>query len=261
MAGSPLFFPNPHIGYSSLLAEECHMTYHAILFTKDLMGFVWITEHYAALGRGHDNLATIEKVTHLKEQNVAFSGWGDIVMMEAQTHFANAIRGGTLSLSDDNSENVRASLCDFARHTVSLWMDQVHPMEPTDRRGIIVATFGKKPRVYRLGLVRAPTCYEIHDQLNAATAGDSSSPANLFVRYYYPRSNKSIRELLGIGIHTVRLARSLNTAAVGEPDAWVCNEGGFRQLTIDEIAEYIRFSESLDTSILNQFSNCPNVVG
>jgi hypothetical protein len=235
------------------------MTYHAILFTMDLKGFVWITEHSAFLGRGHENFATTEKVTHLKEHGVAFSGWGDMASMEAQTHFANAIKSGTLLLPYDDSETVKTSLREFANQMVALWMDQVHPMEPPDARGMIVATLGKKPRVYRLGIIRTPTCHEIHDQLNA-TAGDSHNPCNLFVRYYYPRSTKTFRELLGIGIHTVRLARALNTASVGEPDAWICDEGEFRQLTLDEISQYVSFSESLDASILDQFGNCPNVV-
>src|SRR5208337_2766925 len=111
MADTPLFFPSPQVGYSSLcLAEESPMTYHAILFTNDLKGFVWITEHSAFLGRGHENFATTEKVTHLKEHGVAFSGWGDLASMEAQTHFANAIKSGSLLLPHDDPETVKTSL-------------------------------------------------------------------------------------------------------------------------------------------------------
>lgn len=234
------------------------MTYHVILFTRDLTGFVWITEHSAFLGRGHENFATVEKIKHLREQAVAFSAWGDMASMEAQSHFVNAIKSGTLSISDDDPEHVKASLCDFAGQMVALWTDQMHPMEPPDARGLIVATLGRTPRVYRLGIIRTPTCYQIHDQLNA-TAGDTSNPSNLFIRYYYPRSAKTFRELLGIGIHTLRLSRTLNTASVGEPDAWICNKNKFRQLSNEEISQYVSFSESLDASILDQFSNCPNV--
>ena len=91
-------------------------------------------------------------------------------------------------------------------------------------------------------------------------AGACLNSSNLFIRYYYPRSNKTIRELLGIGIHTVRLARALNTASLDEPDAWVYNEGEFRQLTLDEISQYASFSESLDASILDQLNKCPDVI-
>lgn len=123
------------------------------------------------------------------------------------------------------------------------------PGELKEARGLIVARLGLMPRVYRVNITFTPVVTLIYDQLNAV-AGDPSNPANLFVRYYYPRCNKTIAGLLKLGIHTVRLARALNSAAIGEADAWICKAGEFRQLGIDEVSHYERFSQSLDANIL-----------
>lgn len=59
------------------------MTLHIVLATANREDFVWITERSAFLAPGHDNFASIEKITHLKEHKAAFSGWGDRIALEA----------------------------------------------------------------------------------------------------------------------------------------------------------------------------------
>jgi hypothetical protein len=220
------------------------MTLHIVLVTANRDSFVWITERNAFLGSGHGNFASIEKITHLKEHNVAFSGWGDIIALEALSHFVRFIDNGAISLDDD--EAAKRTLRNFADDVLP--PDRRQPGELKEARGLIVAKLEPTPRIYRVNIVFAPVVTLIYDQLNAVV-GDPSNPANLFVRYYYPRCNKTIAELLKLGIHTMRLARVLNSAAIGETDAWVCKAGEFRQLGTEEVNHYERFSQSLDANI------------
>lgn len=238
----------PELPYSSY--EDKTMTLHILLATAKRDGFVWITERGAFLGPGHGNFATIEKIAHIKEHKVAFSGWGDVIAIEAQRHFAKFLENGLISLDDE--EAARRTLRDFA--DAVLPPDRRQPGEMPEQRGLIVAKLGKSPRIYRINIVWVPVVMPIYDQLNAM-AGDSSNPANLFVRYYYPLCNKSVEELLRLGIHTMRLARSLNTASVGDTDAWVCEAGEFRQLRNDEIRQYEKFSKSLDESFVKSLNS------
>jgi hypothetical protein len=232
------------------------MTLHILLFTAKRDGFVWITEHSAFLGQGHGNFTTVEKITYLEKHKIAFSAWGDLVGLEALTQFGDRVKDGSISLADDPMQTIN-TLRNFANDVLPY--DKRQQMERPDTRGLIVATLGDRPRIYRLGIVRQPVCFEVYDQLNA-TAGDVSNPANLFVQYYYPRCNKTLNELLAIGVHSMRLARLLNTSGVGEPDVWICNEGEFYQLSPEKLSESIDFSKSLDRSTLNQFSNGPDVI-
>src|ERR1700678_1993718 len=257
MASTDLLTHNPDVGYFPLVEDEYPMTLHVLLFTAKKDGFVWITEHSAFLGQGHGNFAGVEKVTHLGERGIAYSAWGDLIGLEALGQFGNRIEDGSLILAGDDPAVDISKLRDFANSVLP--MSQRQQMERPDTRGLIVAVLGKRPRVYRLGIVQQPVCFEIYDRTNA-TAGDVANPANLFVQYYYPRCKKTLKELLAIGLHSMRLARLLNSGGVGEPDAWVCDKERFRQLSGEEISEYMKFSESLDGSVLNQFSNGPDVI-
>jgi len=258
MASTGLLSPHSDVGYSTFIAEEYPMTFHILLLTKKRDGFVWIAEHSAFLGQGHGNFTSVEKITHLKEHSLAFSAWGDGAGIEALTLFANQITSNSLSVDGSDPANDIRNLRDFANGALPI--DQRYQMERPDTRGLIVAVIGKRPRVYRLGIVRQPVCFEVYDR-TYATAGDVSNPATLFVHHYYPLCNESVSQLLAIGLHTMRLARILNSSGVGEPDAWVCSDGEFRQLAESELAEYVKFSESLDGSILNQFRKAPNMIG
>ena len=224
------------------------MTMHIILLTAKRDGLVWVTERSAFLGAGHANFATVGKIAHFKDEKVAFSGWGDRIVLEALGHFGDRIKDGSIPLSDGDEERIKQSLRSFANDVLPF--EQRQQMERPDSRGLIVATLGESPQVFRVSIVRQPVCFAIYDQLNA-TAGDVENPAGLFVRYYYPRCNKTIEELLRLGLHTMRLAKELNSGGIGEADAWVCEHGEFRQLTPSELARYEGLSRKLDSAIFD----------
>ena len=54
------------------------MTLHVVMFTPQ-HEFVWVTDRLAALG--NNNSGTVEKMTHLRDQKIACSIWGDWVSM------------------------------------------------------------------------------------------------------------------------------------------------------------------------------------
>jgi hypothetical protein len=224
------------------------MTLHIILVSAQRDGFVWVTERSAFLGDGQGNFATIDKIRHLLGQRLAFSGWGDAFALSAISHFADYATQEAVDFSD-------------AEATMS-WLKKFGDGLPNReggrlKRGLLVATLERSPRIYRvsfpegaLGSIVMP----IYDQVHA-TAGDVENPANLFVRYYYPRSNKSIEELIRLGVHTVRLASTLNTFSVGDPDLWVFDKGVFQQLNPDEIQKYVIESQALDVKILDHLKS------
>jgi hypothetical protein len=49
----------------------------------------------------------------------------------------------------------------------------------------------------------------------------------------------------------------LNSSGVGEPDIWVCQNGVFQQLNVEQIQSYIECSESLDKTILSHLKAIP----
>jgi hypothetical protein len=231
--------------------EDLPMTLHIVMFTADLNGMVWVSERGAFLGTGPGNFATLRKVTHIKEHGIAFSGWGDLTALRALMEFEDRIRDGRFSLTEadkEDEETVRSKLRNFANDVLP--NDKRGPVESADCRGMIVCTLGKMPRAYRLNIVWQPICFAIHDELHIQI-GDASNPANLFVRYYYPRCQKTTRELLKLGLHTMRLARELNAAVLGDADAWVCENGDFRQLGPEELANYKGLSRDLDSAIFD----------
>jgi hypothetical protein len=167
------------------------MTLHILLMTFKRDGFVWITERSAFLDAGHGNFATVEKVRYLKEQGLAFSGWGDAVTLAAINKFADYAIGGAARFSEENE--LMSSLINFANCVPTLARKLDDPPK-TPVRGLFVAVLGRFPRIYRVGFRDGhipPDAVPIYDQAHA-TAGDVENPANLFVRYYYPRCNKSI---------------------------------------------------------------------
>ena len=233
------------------------MTMHIVLSTGNRDGLVWVTERAAFLGVGHGNFSSVLKVTHLNEYGIAFSAWGDPIALEALGEFSDRVKDGRIKLIEGDQEQIKQELRNFASDVLPPEKYQ-QDLERKDCRGLIVATLGPRPQVYKLMIIRRPICFAIYDELNAnvdITVGDAGSPANLFVRYYYPRCKKTTEELLRLGLHTMRLAKELNSLAIGEPDAWVCEKGEFRQLGTDELAHYDRLSRALDAKIFD-FLQC-----
>jgi hypothetical protein len=228
------------------------MTLHIVLSTANRDGLVWVTERAAFLGSGHENFTSVEKLVYLEKHQVAFSGWGDGIALDALGKFSQCVEAGYINLSDQN--NIVTSLRTFANNILPI--EKKLSNEDSSARGLIVATISKEPRVYRVSITKNALVMPVYDEVSA-TAGDESNPANVFVRYYYPRCKRTIEELMLLGIHTVRLARKLNSRSVGATDAWFCKAGIFRQLNPQEIAQYESLSGSLDTSIFNQLSAAP----
>ncbi len=258
MATTDLLIHSSDVGYSPLIEEEYPMTLHIILLTEKQDGLAWITEHSAFLGQGHGNFSSVQKITYLREHRIAYSAWGDLIGLEALGQFGKRLENGSLVIDGSDPAVDISKLRNFSDEVLPMTVR--FKMERPDTRGLIVAVLGDRPRVYRLGIVQQPVCFEIYGRAYA-TAGDVSNPANLFVHYYYPRCNKSVKELLAVGLHSMRLAKLLNSGGVGEWDAWFCENGNFRQLTAEELSQYANFSESLDELLLEQFRKSPDVIG
>lgn len=224
------------------------MTLHIVLTTQERDALVWVTERSAFLAAGHGNFATVEKIRYLSDHQIAFSAWGDAAALTAFGSFSEYLEKRSVNLSNEN--DVKKVLWDFAR---GIPLPAARIGDPPATRGLLVATLGNTPRVYRVTIEHAPIVIQIYDQVHA-TAGDVENPANLFVRYYYPRCKRSVEELLVLGIHTIRLAKTLNSGGVGDPDVWVCRDGSFRQFERQQIDEYVKRSESLDAKILDYCS-------
>lgn len=195
----------------------------------------------------------MEKIRHLKDQNLAFSAWGDAVAVSAISTFGDYAVNRNAP-SDENE--LMSWLREFANSVPTLAKRMGERINPS-ARGLLVASLGRSPRVYRVSFREGhvpPSVMPIYDQAHA-TAGDVENPANLFVRYYYPHCRRSTEELLLLGLHTLRLAKLLNSSGVGDPDVWVCKEGVFKQLAAAQLLELARQSESLDTAILEHLSS------
>src|SRR5207302_4971945 len=126
--------------------------------------------------------ATVEKIVYLPEYQVAFSGWGDELVLAAISHFPDFIRDSYAATFPSAPHDITALL----RHFGAEILDKANKGftgEVSAKRGLIVTTLGQSPRAYRLSIVREltglPIVVSIYDQVHA-TAGDVDNPANLF---------------------------------------------------------------------------------
>jgi hypothetical protein len=220
------------------------VTLHIVLSSPEIDSFVWVTDRLALLGL--DGYATVEKITHLKEQNIACSIWGDGLAMLARDRLMERITASPIA--NRSPSEITVFLREFG---TEIFPEGQHlKVNLTAQRGILLALLGKNPRVYRLDLCWPPIAASIIGQ---TTAGDESNPALLFTNYYYELCGKTISELLCIGIHAMRIAEKMNSKGIRGVDAWVCEKGDFRQLTNKELTPYIASSESLDAMTLDSF--------
>jgi hypothetical protein len=233
----------------TFLPEDYPVTLHVVLANPDRQTFVWATDRWARLGL--DGYSTVEKITHLKEQKIACSIWGDQFAMHARNRLIDRIKGNPLTSYSSGEITV------FLREFGAEIFPEIRNFKGLDQnspRGILLAVLGTNPRLYRIDLCERPIVVPIFGQ---TAAGDESNQALIFTNYYYERCQKSLEELLFIGIHTVHLAEHMNTKGIRGVDAWTCEDGKFQQLTSSQVAKYIKLSESLDASILEQFRNAP----
>ncbi len=221
--------------------DEGPMTMHVILPTLN-QGLVWVTETLFSLGNG--NISKIEKIIYLENKNIAVSAWGTNALL-ARDRFVERIEDGSIAITPTN---IVQQLKQFALD-VQAEMKFLHPPGNANHPNLLIATFFEEdPRVYQLLITSIPQAYDAQKYL---IAGDDYNPSNIFVDYYYHKKTaRSKEESLFLGIHCMRLAHTLKTAYIGEPNAWFYANGKFEHLPDDQLAGYIKRSEALDRSIL-----------
>jgi hypothetical protein len=252
MAATDLLSPNSDVGYFPFTEEEYPMTLHIVLRTLEPNdGIVWVTDTLAGLGFG--STADVEKIVYLRESNVACSAWGDHAFT-IRDEFVRWVKDGSPDLG--NPDTVIKSLEAFSRH----FRNKVLPaLKPTSGiPGLILVVFGdKRPSAYFALLNTPPVASAIDGNL---WAGDDFSPAKIFADYYYALSKKSVRDALTFGIHGLRLAHKTKASYIGSPNAWAYRKGEFARLSREELAEYERISESMDSKILNYEASSSAIV-
>jgi hypothetical protein len=235
-------------GAYDVAPESLPVTLHIVFPAGDSSQLVWIADKLAIMGRG--NLSSVEKILYLRDYKTACSMWGDFESLRTRDAFAARVRSGAISVEGDKDTMVRR-LSDLAAEFTPPKNAASGPEPNRLSRGIIVATFGSPVRVYQVLLTNPTVVLPI---AGALIAGDLDNPANLFATHYYELCGKSIRELLALGVHTMLLARKLNSRGVGGPDAWVFEKDQFRQLDPNELLGYVNRSNRLDASILRNLN-------
>jgi hypothetical protein len=171
--------------------------------------------------------------------------------MYARDEFIKQIRNGLFPVSDP--QLMVDALREFGAEVYAR-SQTLFPNYPRIPRGILAATLDKNPRVYFVNISFPPLAGFVAGQ---ATFGDEKNPALLFPNYYYERCGKSVGELVSIGVHTMRMAATMNSRGIGGLSVWIYQDKDFRQLLAVELEPYIAFSESLDESISEQFRCAP----
>jgi hypothetical protein len=222
--------------------REAPMTLHIILRTEP-NGVVWVTDLMAGLR--FNNTADVEKITYLKDCNIACSAWGDH-SFTIRDEFVRWVQQKTLNLSDPTT--ILESLRNFVQHFRQRILPELNA--PQGNPGIILMTFSPDgPKVYFGLFAPHPVVSPVEQNL---WAGDDYSPAKIFVDYYYAQSGKTVEDALLFAIHAMRLAHQTKAAYIGQPNAWVYRNGKFGRLSDSELAEYIKKSESIDSVILKR---------
>jgi hypothetical protein len=169
--------------------------------------------------------------------------------MHMRDEFINRLRSGKISFTDRGE--LKISLTKLAEEIIKDHRgDLASPLEQ-GRRGMLLAVLGKEPAFYNISIGWPVTVMPITTQ---ATFGDGSNPALFFTQHYYERSDKTVPELLTIGVHTVRMAEEMNSKGIRGVDAWVYGGGALRQLSKDELMHYALRSDNIDSQILKQIN-------
>jgi hypothetical protein len=226
------------------------MTIHLVLLTADGKSFVWATDALARLGK--ENYGTIEKITYLKDLNIACSIWGDSIAIHASDELVRRAMVRPLPSADPSA--MTTFLQNFGAEMLIAEYQKQQSLPPVPR-GILLATLGENPRVYSLSLGGTSLAVQIIGQVNQ---GDGDNPALLFPGYYFERCGKSIPELIALAVHTIRVAGIMNGKGIRSFNVWVCQRDTFRRLEFAELLPYLRLSESIDATILEQIKSIPS---
>ena len=237
--------------YSPASEESSYaqMTMHLLLMTPDEKSFIWVTDELARFGK--TDYGTVDKVTYLRDLKIACSIWGDMTAMRARDEIIRRAKDNSLPLSDPGEMVV--SLKDVGAQTLLTEFRTPSAPQPVPR-GVILATLGDTPHIYTLALNGIPMAVRITGQVNC---GDDDNPALLFPAYYYERSEKSVEELISIGVHAMKLAAIMNGKGLRGIRVWTYHEGNFKGLDREGIRPYVLLSDSIDLGILEKFKSGP----
>jgi len=229
--------------YGDESLEEGPLTLHIVLPTRNPESIVWITDTLVDVG--FDNVASIEKITYLRERKVACSAWG-FRALPLRDELAARISSGDVDVSSPGvaPDSLRRFCTDMK---VLLGIPSSQPADSVP--GVILTTFYDcGPQVYFASCVSPPAAARVE---NLICIGDQRNAARIFIDHYYQRSGKTMEEALALGIHTMRLAHATKAAYIGPPNAWAYRNGVFAKLTLAEMTKYTETSMSIDLAILN----------
>jgi hypothetical protein len=209
----------------------------------------WIADDKGSFGLG--NTSPVNKILSSENRMVACSFWGDFVAGEVAHEFKERVDKHNIQVTD--SGIVISSLRAITHEALS----KLSPEQRANRfqaqqqhgHGVIVAIFQETVRLYE---AHVGVFAVAHEATGEIIGGDLYNPARIFPAYYYPICGRTLAENLMIGIHTMRLARTLNSQVIGEPKAWTYDGIKFRQLEPTEINQYLEASKSLDAAILDK---------
>lgn len=225
---------------------------HYILPTAAGDELAWVTETMAVIGQG--NTSDVEKVCYLEEKKLACSMWGDLVSLSVRDEFAERVKNGAIDPSAPDA--IIQSLVKIGVEMIPARERGQIPQFPYSR-GVIVATFGERVKLYEVCLTWYPAAIPVIEA-GIVIAGDLDNHANLFPTHYYKSSGRSLQEALLSGIHGIRVAKKLKSQSIGDPNAWVYKAGAFRHLGPAELLPYIRLSDALDAGILQTLKAGPD---
>ncbi len=135
---------------------------------------------------------------------------------------------GNRSVDVSESRNITSCLEDLSEQAIERLPQEQRAQRRAQQQyghGVVVATFGEPLRVFE-AFVGEPCL--AREASGLIIGGDQYNPARLIPTYYYSRCAKSVPECLSIGIHTMRLAVTLNTAFLDGLEAWVYDGADFR---------------------------------
>jgi hypothetical protein len=223
------------------------MTLHVILPTSDGQGLAWVTDDLGYFGLG--NTSRTNKIEYLDDKKVAFGAWGDFIAASVGDEFMKRAANGSVDLADRPS--VVHLLQEIGERKLAELPPQMRHRRDQEQcgHGVIVATFDESVHLFQAFIGGTPLAREMAGEV---TAGDLYNPARAFPRYYYPQSGKSLKECAALGVHTLRLAKVLNSNVIGDLEVWLYESGHFRRLTPAELSPYIQTSEALDFGFLEQ---------
>lgn len=234
----------------TFLPEDYLMTLHVVLPTGDGKQLAWVTDTSAFFGRG--NTSRVRKIEYLEKQRVACSSWGDFVAAEVADRFVKRCEDGTIEPA--NPRAVMSCIKEIGEQVLGELAQKERAerfqAEREQGHGVIVLTFREPMRLYQALIGRNTIAREATGEI---IGGDLYNAARIFPQYYFPLSTRTLAEAIRLGVHTVRLAKILNSLIVGDPVVWTYDGETFRQLEPAELEPYLRFSASIDSMILERF--------